>query len=98
MTDTGKHSMEAFLKKKKRSFKDFQVLKTHGRDSFSSMKKDILIQYAEENDLLQMLESSFEKESYRLSAIRWMLRGLSPEDAVHKVKVDAEVGQNARKK
>lgn len=98
MTEAGKRSMEAFLKKKKRSFKDFQALKTHGRDSFSSMKKDTLLQYAEENDLLKLLESSFEKESHRLSAIRWILRGLSPEDAVHKVKVDAEIGQNAKKK
>ena len=98
MTEAGKRSMEAFLKKKKRSFKDFQSLKTHGRDSFSSMKKDSLLHYAEENKLSKMLETSFEKEAHRLSAIRWMLRGLSPEDAVHKVKVDTEVGQNARKK
>lgn len=96
MTEEGQRSLHAFLQKKNPSFRDFQALKTHGRDKYSAVKKDALMEYSKAVNVEKQLETTFSKESHRLSALRWMLRGLSPDDAIHKVKVDAEIADNAR--
>lgn len=96
MTEAGRRSLLTFLQKKNPSFRDFQALKTHGMDKYSAMKKDTLMEYSKAVNMEKQLEAAFPKEAHRLSAIRWMLRGLSPDDAIHKVKVDAEIADNAR--
>ena len=96
MTEAGRRSLLTFLQKKNPSFRDFQALKTHGMDKYSAMKKDTLMEYSKAVNMEKQLEAAFPKEAHRLSAIRWMLRGLSPDDAIHKVMVDAEIADNAR--
>ena len=36
----------------------------------------------------------FDQDKYQVSAARWLLRGLSVENAIRKVEVDREIGHN----
>lgn len=75
-------------------FKDFAALKTCGRDKVSGMKWDTLKD--------QLLAEQVEKltaeigQERTLQVLRWIKRGLNLDHAVHKVKVDTEIAQNAR--
>lgn len=84
----------AFWKKPKHAFKDFMALKTGGLDAYSRMGAGELRKYADEHNINL---SGLPEEKAQLTAIRWILRGLSVDDAIHKVKVDAEVSENANK-
>ena len=75
-------------------FRDFAGLKTYGRDKVSGMKwealKDLL-----PADQLEKLTVQIGQER-TLQVLRWVKRGLNPDHAVHKVRVDMEIAQNAQ--
>jgi hypothetical protein len=69
---------------------DFAAVKS-GRDEFSAMRKAKLVEAVATQDY-ETICTPLEKEKYQLSALRWMLRGLSVEKAIRKVEVDREIG------
>ena len=75
-------------------FRDFAELKTYGRDKVSGMKwealKDLL-----PADQLEKLTVQIGQER-TLQVLRWVKRGLNPDHAVHKVRVDMEIAQNTQ--
>lgn len=81
----------------KKKFKDFAALKTFGQDFWSRKKIDFMLQDDPNGeDLLQYLEQVFGEGSPDIiKAVRWYKRGLSADDAAHKVKVDNEIAANA---
>jgi hypothetical protein len=83
-----------FINKKNKKFKDFAQLKS-GRDNFSKMKQNEL-ENSINNDIIQKLKKyNFDDENL-CKIYRWILRGLSFDDAVHKIKVDNEISENAK--
>lgn len=81
----------------KKKFKDYASLKTFGQDFWSRKKIDFMLQDdLNKDDLLQYLGQVFGEESPDIiKAVRWYKRGLSADDAAHKVKVDKEIAENA---
>jgi hypothetical protein len=80
-------------KGKKAAFRDFAALKS-GRDQYSSVKIDDLTQKCGEQTT-QQITKELTDISMQLSAMRWNLRGLPVDMAIHKVKVDKEISKNA---
>jgi len=78
----------------KLKFRDFAALKTYGRDKVSSMKIDVLKDIVSEEEMEQIKGSVDEKDV--ITVLRWMKRGLHMDHAIHKVKVDREIANNAR--
>lgn len=81
-------------KGKKAKFKDFVNLKS-GRDHLSSKKLPDLITLCHPEDVLQV-QSTFSDNTTQASALRWILRGLPVDMAIHKIKVDLEINANAK--
>jgi ribonuclease HI len=99
LTDEGKASITTFMNiSGKRSFRDFVNLKTGGKDAFSTLT---------ESELLDKLGLDFELTVLEhlnnivtnnvVSALRWGMRGLHPEDAAEKVNVQEKVWENIEK-
>lgn len=89
-------ALRKFLSIKKPSFKDFAELKTGGRDRFSYIGESA----AEEilgKEVCNFVRSRVNEPKGYASALRWVLRGLSPDDAAHKVNVDLEISANSAK-
>lgn len=82
-----------FLGIKNPSFKDFANLKTGGRDAYSSLGTCTL-EAAVGNAVCTFIKSRINSPDGYLPALRWVLRGLKPDDAAHKVNVDAEIRKN----
>lgn len=81
----------------KLKFKDFAALKTFGIDKFSRAKLEILLE-ALPPEAMQAVEAGFpedDSEKERISALRWMARGLEADRAIRKVKTDCEIRNNA---
>jgi hypothetical protein len=80
-------------------FRDFQRLKS-GRDTFSRVKLDELVGMVPLEDLRE-IETEFEFDEFghyarhRASCLRWLLRGLTVDRAIRKVKTDLEIMDNA---
>jgi hypothetical protein len=88
------HAVESFLRLRENArFRDFAALKS-GRDAFSSLKLDALKEMMGSTRSAELMAVEADDDS-RLKAARWAMRGLSVEDAFHKVKVDLEVAENA---
>ena len=86
-------AINAVLGKKDHKFKDFMQLKVGGIDRFSRLKEEDL-----EDMILSEMKETIEKgihdpSSYN-NVLKWMLRGLSLDDAIHKVNVDYEIASN----
>lgn len=82
-----------FYQKRDHKFKDFMQLKVGGLDRFSRLKENDL-----ESMIIQEMKATIEKgihdpSSYN-NVLKWMLRGLTMDDAMHKVNVDYEVAAN----
>ena len=75
-------------------FRDFAGLKTYGRDKVSSMKWGDLKDQLPADQLKKLTVKIGQERT--LQVLRWVKRGLNPDHAVHKVKVDMEIAQNAR--
>ena len=99
VNDACKRAVRSFYKKKKPCFRDFMGLKTGGRDGLSSLKGDKLFDAAEQHHpgSVEIIRTGIHSgsETDLMAGLRWMLRGLRPEDAAHKVNVDCEVRENA---
>ena len=84
---------EEFYQKKDHKFKDFMQLKVGGIDRFSRLKEEDL-----EDMILSEMKETIEKGIHDPSGynnvLKWMLRGLSLDDAMHKVNVDYEIASN----
>ena len=78
-------------------FKSFAGLKVGGFDSFSRKKLDTLQKEAGKK-ASSIVEKEFKgNSSQQASALRWMLRGLSTDLAVRKVKVDIELSKKKKR-
>lgn len=91
--------IHTFHNKKKHKFKDFKNLRVGGLDRFSCMREPeleylIVAELHEELQRNKMLRD-INCHSYYASALKWRLRGLSLEEATHKVNVDKEISDNA---
>lgn len=91
-------AIKAFYSKSKHGFKDFAKLKTYGLDCYSRLKKDDLDKYVQDNSLEVIKETFEDDEKAYCAAVRWCMRGLIGDDAVHKVLVDKEISENASRK
>lgn len=91
--------IHTFHNKKKPKFRDFKNLRVGGLDRFSYMKEPelerlIVTELREELQRNRMLRDINCRSSYA-SALKWRLRGLSLDEATHKVNVDKEISDNA---
>ncbi len=91
--------IHTFHNKKKHKFKDFKNLRVGGLDRFSCMREPEL-EYLIVNELHEELQRNkmlrnINCHSYYASALKWRLRGLSLDEATHKVNVDKEISDNA---
>jgi ribonuclease HI len=78
-------------------FKSFAQLKVGGFDSFSRKKLETLQKEAG-SKASSIAKKEFPKNSsQQASALRWMLRGLSTDLAIKKVKVDIELSKKRKK-
>lgn len=79
-------------------FKNFAQLRTGGLDSFSRKKMNELSDEAGKK-AVEIVKKEFPHSTKdQASALRWMLRGLSTDLAVQKVKVDVEISKKRNKK
>lgn len=83
-------------KESKLKFKDFANLKTYGMDSFSRMKEDKLKDIIDEEIVKKVSSELADNEKMKVSAYKWIARGLKPNLAIRKVKTDAEISANAQ--
>lgn len=96
VTKASLRSVVEFQKITNPSFKDFLNLKVGGRDQYSMLKRADLEENASQLILDFIMDKVHDKSDY-LPALRWVLRGLSIEDAIHKVNVDEEVRSTVKK-
>lgn len=94
LTPDGYISIKRFLNIKKPSFKDYANLKTFGLDTFSRMKEEILKEEIEE-EIVEVIAQELPEPKEAVKAMRWYMRGLTVDQSIHKVKVDAEISANA---
>lgn len=74
-------------------FQDFAGLKTYGRDRVSGMKLNVLKDIVPEEEYERIVGTVAEEDI--ISVLRWIKRGLQIDHAIHKVKVDREISNNA---
>lgn len=78
-------------------FKDMMSLKS-GRDKFSSLKYEKLIEGLD-NNIIDNIKKEFNEDIPNVEkTLRWIKRGLKPELSIRKVKTDLEVAENYNKK
>jgi ribonuclease HI len=96
------------------SFKELAGLKVGGRDAFSSMKREALLESFGDTagETLAVIGATLtrgrpriaqdlierEREKLELTALRWVARNLRPEDAAEKVLIDRELALSARRR
>lgn len=88
--------IKIFRIKAKKTFGDYLKVRVHGKDGLSE-----LYSIDDFSDILNDSEISFLKENsvrndLLLQACRWTARGLTPEEALRKVQVDAEIAAKKR--
>lgn len=82
-------SLDWFLGLKEKSYLAYIKLRVGGKDKYSLMSREELESKCSEEDLY-MMKCKISAGDYT-SALRWYLRGLTLEDAVRKVEIDAIV-------
>lgn len=99
LTEEGIKSITAFMQiQGKRSFRDYVNLKTGGKDSFSTMTESEMLEKLGLDFELTVLEHLNNIVTNNIvSALRWGMRGLHPEDAAEKVNVQEKVWENIAK-
>lgn len=86
-------AVKSIIKKNSRAkFRDYAELKS-GRDKFSAMKTDALLEHLAINDTPNKIKSL--DISNQQKVLRWMARGLPEDMAIRKVKTDLEISENA---
>ena len=89
--------IEKFVSKgNKLKFKDYMTFKS-GRDKFSNMSTKILIDMCPQ-ETTDLINRTFSDQKNIDSSMRWYLRGLPIDMAIHKVKVDIEISKNSHTK
>ena len=88
--------IESFNRKRNKKFSDYMALKTFGKDSISKMRAADLLSHITSDDNKQVSDV-FTDESSIYSTFRWILRGISVDDAIHKTKIDIEIQNNKKK-
>jgi hypothetical protein len=78
----------------KNKFVDYVLLKTQGRDEFSSMRLKELEEKIGKKFILEIKKENFD-DKQKAVAYRWILRGLPLDMAIRKVNVDTEVAKNS---
>lgn len=76
------------------AFRDFANLKTYGKDSISKMRMEELQGEVTQAELTE-IKGQVPPEMVLL-VLRWIKRGLRLDHAIHKVKCDLEISQNAK--
>lgn len=76
------------------AFRDFANLKTYGKDSISKMRMEELQGEVTQAELAE-IKGQVPPEMVLL-VLRWIKRGLRLDHAIHKVKCDLEISQNAK--
>lgn len=94
LTPDGYASIRKFLSIRKPSFKDYANLKTFGLDTFSRIKEEKLREEIEE-EIVEIIAQELPEPKEAVKAMRWYMRGLTVDQSIHKVKVDAEISVNA---
>ena len=86
-----------FRSLEKYTFRSYMNLKTGGIDRFSRMNEEELVKgsYAG-NAAMKIIMDNLHDYKDALTAMRWHARGLTVEDSIRKVLVDAEVRDNCR--
>ena len=82
-------NLDWFLGLKEKSYLAYIRLRVGGKDEYSMMSREELESKCSEEDLY-MMKCKISAGDYS-SALRWYLRGLTLEDAVRKVEIDAIV-------
>ncbi|WP_279146672.1 MULTISPECIES: ribonuclease HI family protein [Clostridium] len=100
--ECGKEINQLIQLKDKTKFKDYAKLKTHGIDNYSRKKTEELYKIIEVRfgpNTVQWLKNILGEEgnNYSKSILKWVARGLTPDLALKKASVDAEVTANAIK-
>lgn len=84
--------------KSNRRFSDYVSLKTGGMDMWSRMKPGAIVEKLKDTrpseKAAKFIRKCLQNERKSAAAMRWYARGLSAEDSVRKVLVDAEVAAN----
>lgn len=86
----------AFYAKKERTYSDYVCLKTFGPDEYSKKSFNELERYAMDRHL-KISINGMDRSIYA-ATVRWVMRGLTLDDALYKANVDAEVFQNIKNK
>ena len=76
------------------SFRDFASLKVGGRDEFTRLRLSQLRQLVADSDIIDAALDH--DESAVASCLRWMLRGLTIEKAIRKVRTNLDIAEQAR--
>ena len=95
-TKTGRDNVRRFLSIKNPSYGDFINLKTGGNDSFSYIHQTDLEKIIG-SSICEYIKNDINDQSSYVSALRWILRGLTPEEAVRKVNIDVEIKNRSKK-
>ncbi len=81
-----------FAKSMSHSFASYKALKTGGMDSWSSMtEEELAMSVVNGDEVLECIERHLPARTDKLSAMRWVARGLPVKDAIRKVLVDKEI-------
>ena len=91
VSNTCIEGIKGFYEKEKHAFKDYAKLRTGRSDNFSQMwKEENFINIISKN-AIEYIKELLSEHNDRMSAMRWTARGLDPDDAVRKTKVDNEL-------
>ena len=84
------NAINAFYEKKQHTFDDYVCLRTYGKDRYSEYSGEQLRAYATENEMIpEYMQSYLGNTKEYENAVRWILRGLQPYDAIKKAKADS---------
>jgi len=100
----GPQGIKNLLAKNEPKFKDFLQLKVGGRDGYSNLSPDSLMEIVRTrhgDKAVEWIQKALEEaisSSYGKNALRWCARGLSPDLALKKASVDLEARKKFQKK
>ncbi|MCD4704018.1 MAG: ribonuclease HI family protein [Methanosarcinaceae archaeon] len=78
-------------------FKTMKNLKVGGRDTYSTKKLSDLIAEAGKEPSMMVKEQFPDDKKAQASALRWLLRGLALDHAIHKVRVDLDINAKVKR-
>lgn len=85
------NDIQAFYTLEKHVFRDYIGLKSYGVDGYSSLSYEALKREICDDEVVSVIDKAIIVFSYKTSALKWYLRGLSVLDCIQKVSVDAQL-------